>query len=80
MVGAAPTRVVEGGFLAYVTDPIFLIEPFFLILVPVYWILNHKSISQAYRLTLIGLVGGWVLFAITFLLLLPVLQDATASL
>jgi hypothetical protein len=107
MIGAAPHCVVEGGFLAYVTDPIFLLEPLLLTLAAVHWILTGpdvknsarfvtswpttkferyirsnewKSTLQIRALIVIGLIGGLILFTITFLLLLPTLQSVAMSL
>ncbi|MCQ3977827.1 MAG: hypothetical protein DPW09_30745 [Anaerolineae bacterium] len=107
MVGAAPYRVVEGGFWAYVTDPIFLLEPLLLTLAAVHLVLTGpdvknwtqfvtfwpmtkferytrisewKSRIEIRALTVIGLIGGLILFTITFLLLLPTLQSVAMSL
>ncbi|HXV42425.1 MAG TPA: metal-dependent hydrolase [Anaerolineae bacterium] len=47
MVGAAPVRVVEGGFWTYVTDPIFLLEPLLLTLAAVHWILTGPDMKNS---------------------------------
>jgi hypothetical protein len=47
MVGAAPLRVVEGGFWAYVTDPIFLLEPLLLTLATVHWIFTAPDMKNS---------------------------------
>ena len=81
MFGVAPERVVEIGVWAYVTDPIFLLEPFLLTLAAIHWSINRKSASQQMqRLALIVLISGLVLFSGVFLLLLPILQRAVANL
>lgn len=80
MFGFPPERVVEGGFWAYLTDPIFLLEPFLLILAAVHWTLRRKPTPRIRTLTLIVLTSGFVLFAVAFLLLLPMLQSASGNL
>ncbi len=74
-VGMAPTRVVEGGFWAYITDPIFLAEPFLLALAAAHWILKCNWSARVKRLAVGTLVTGFVLFAAIFLSLLPILQS-----
>lgn len=78
--GFPPERVVEGGFWAYLTDPIFLLEPLLLTLAAVHWALGRKPTRRVRALTLIVLTGGLVSFSVAFLLLLPALQNAAASL
>ena len=58
MFGFPPKRVVEGGFWAYVTDPIFLLEPFLLTLATVHWTPSRKPTRRVRELTLIVLTGG----------------------
>ena len=79
MFGFPPERVVVGGFWAYLTDPIFLLEPFLLTLAAVHWTLSQKPTRRVRALTLIVLTVGLVLFTVAFLLLLPALQSAAAS-
>jgi len=38
VIGAAPARVVQGGVQAYLTDPIFLLEPLRLGAAAVHWL------------------------------------------
>ena len=42
MIGFAPKRVVEGGLLAYVTDPIFLLEPLLIAVALVHWLQRKR--------------------------------------
>lgn len=80
MFGLPPERVVEGGLWAYLTDPIFLFEPFLLTSVAVHWTLGRKPTPKVRVLALAALASGLVLFSVVFWLLLPVLQSAVASL
>jgi membrane-bound metal-dependent hydrolase YbcI (DUF457 family) len=74
MVGAPSTRVLEGGVLGYMTDPIFLSEPLFLAVAIAHWIVSRKPTPRVTKLVLCGLFAGLVIFSGTFLLLLPTLQ------
>jgi len=47
MVGAAPARVVQGGVQAYLTDPIFLLEPLLLGAAAVYGLLDRRHDSRS---------------------------------
>jgi hypothetical protein len=80
MFGAPSTRVLEGGVLAYVTDPIFLAEPFLLALAVAHWIISGKPAPRVMRLALFGLVSGLAVFVSVFLLLLPMLQSIIMTL
>lgn len=42
MFGIAPDRVVEGGISAYLTDPIFLLEPLLFLFAFAHWWRTHK--------------------------------------
>ena len=75
MVGAPPMRVLQGGALGYITDPIFLAEPVLLALPAAHWIISRQPTPQVMKLALLGLVGGVIVFAAIFLLLLPTLQS-----
>ncbi len=79
--GAAPRRVVEGGFWAYLTDPIFLLEPLFLGVAVIYWTEHQPILSARQRkgLRLVVIVGT-VLFVGAFVLCLPMLQRAVLPL
>lgn len=78
MFGAPSPRVLEGGFWAYVTDPIFLVEPFLIAIAIAHWILSRNSTLRVKKLALFCLAGGWAVFTVTFLLLLPTLQGIAA--
>jgi hypothetical protein len=79
MFGAPSIRVLEGGFWAYITDPIFLTEPFLLALVAAHWTVSRKPAPRVKKLALFGLIGGVTIFTVTFLLLLPTLQSIVAT-
>ncbi len=73
--GVPPMRVVEGGLWAYLTDSIFLFEPCLLGLGTMHWIRRYVRNQQAQQVSLVILAIGLGIFATSFLLLLPVLQD-----
>lgn len=80
MVGAPSSRVLEGGIWAYLTDPIFLMEPLLITLAVGHWIVEHrKTTPKLKKIMLIGLVSGLAAFTLTFLLLLPALQYFAAT-
>jgi hypothetical protein len=66
------------GYLA--TDSLFLLESLFFTLAITHWTLNRKLTPHVRTLILIALTGGLILFAVTFLLLLPSLQNMAVSL
>jgi uncharacterized membrane protein len=75
MFGAPSSRVLEGGLWAYLTDPIFLMEPFLITLAVGHWIAQHRKVTpKLKKIMLIGLVSGLAVFTLAFLLLLPILQ------
>jgi membrane-bound metal-dependent hydrolase YbcI (DUF457 family) len=79
--GIAPQRVIDGGLWAYLTDPIFLLEPLFFGFVVVHWVRRQKHISKHSRRVLMAATGGCLLvFTMTFVLLLPALQRAVLPL
>ena len=80
MFGIAPARVVEGGFWAYVTDPIFLLEPLLIGVAIMHWVHRQNVERRFERLILATTISGLVLFSVAFALLLPNLQSAVASL
>ena len=75
MGGAPSKRVLEGGALGYLTDPIFLVEVYLLALAGAHWLSRRKLAPNLKWLAWVGLLGGVVLFTIAFLLLLPTLQN-----
>ncbi|MBN1876411.1 MAG: metal-dependent hydrolase [Anaerolineae bacterium] len=79
--GIAPQRVINGGVLAYLTDPIFLSEPLFCGIAIIHWIHHQDRVSTHFKnLMTAGIIGGIFLFTITFTLLLPILQEAVLPL
>ena len=74
--GVPPMRVVEGGLWAYLTDLIFLLEPCLLGLGAMHWIRRHVRNQQAQQVSLVVLAIGLGIFVTSFLLFLPVLQNA----
>jgi len=80
MFGIAPARVVEGGFWAYVTDPIFLLEPLLFSTAIIHWVHHQNMAPRFERLILATTISGVVLFMVAFALLLPNLQSAVAPL
>jgi membrane-bound metal-dependent hydrolase YbcI (DUF457 family) len=73
-VSIAPERVVEGGVWAYLTDPIFILEPFLFGVAFLHWI-RRREIPPT-RKTRISwwVVSGLMVFAVVFALALPRLQ------
>ncbi|MBI5305118.1 MAG: hypothetical protein HY868_23505 [Chloroflexi bacterium] len=72
-------RVLEGGFLAYVTDPIFLAEPILSTLALAHWIAQRRIAPRFKNAILVGLVGGLAVFTVAFLLMIPTLQNIVAQ-
>lgn len=75
MFGVPPARVVEGGIGAYLTDPIFLLEPFLLALAAAHWLCTQSRRQSMRRTGLVMLTAGLGVFTVVFLCLLPVLQQ-----
>jgi hypothetical protein len=75
MVGAPSRHALEGSVWGYMTDPIFLSEPFLLALAAVYWLVRRKPAARIMKLATFGLVSGLVAFTAIFLLLLPALHS-----
>ena len=78
--GVAPARVVQGGVWAYLTDPIFLLEPLLLGATVAHWTLRRHTEPRTRKLVLAMTICGALLFAGAFMVLLPALQDAVAPL
>jgi len=76
--GIAPARVVEGGVWAYLTDPVFLLEPLLFATAIVHWAYRHQITPWRRRQILIVTVAGVALFSIAFLMALPRLQRAVS--
>jgi hypothetical protein len=80
MFGIPPSRVVQGGLWAYVTDPIFLFEPCLLGFGAMHWIRHHVHNQQAQRMCLVVLTVGLGIFIVSFVLLLPGFRGAISGL
>jgi hypothetical protein len=75
MIGDAPSYIASGGLRHYVTHPLFLLEPVLLLLTALHWI-SSRAWPPSRRATLAALlIGGWLLFSITFMLTLPWLRS-----
>lgn len=73
-VSLAPRRVMIGGFWAYVTDPVFLLEPLLIGFAIAYFIWHLKA-TRSLRLVGVGAVlTAWLAVSIGFVLSLPALQ------
>ena len=79
MFGAPSLRVLEGGVLAYVTDPIFLVEPLLLGLAAAHFVTCRCATGAAKRLATVVFVFGIATFTAGFLLSLPALQALVAA-
>jgi membrane-bound metal-dependent hydrolase YbcI (DUF457 family) len=77
--GSPPDRVVQGGLWAYVTDPIFVLEPLLLALAVGHWTLKRGFQPRTRRLLLAGIASGAAAFATLFLLLTPALQSLVTT-
>jgi hypothetical protein len=77
MIGSEliPARVLQGGFWAYITDPIFLLEPLLIALMIGHWVLQQKFADRTKHLLLIGLVNSLAIFVGLFLWFLPTIQS-----
>ncbi len=78
MIGVASPRVLNGGFWAYITDPIFLAEPVLLVLAIGHWISRQTTNPQVKQFALSGLMAALVIFTTLFLWFLPMLQALAA--
>jgi hypothetical protein len=74
-VGVAPTRVVEGGIWAYLTGPLFLVEPFLLSLAVIHWAWKLPKSNRFRAMVIFTTVVGLIAFVASFLILLPQLQS-----
>jgi membrane-bound metal-dependent hydrolase YbcI (DUF457 family) len=70
MFDVVATRVVQGDIRAYVTAPIFLCEPLALTLVALHWTLDRNLKPRVRAFVLTATLGGFAVFAGTFLLFL----------
>lgn len=74
MIGIAPQRVIEGGVWAYLTDPIFLLEPLLFSTVIIHWTHHQDMTAYLKKIIFAATVSGLLMFTIVFVLLLPILQ------
>ncbi len=74
MVGAPSSRVLAGGVVGYLTDPIFLWEPLLITLAAVHWVGGRGLRPGTKRAVQVAITGAALLFVILFLSLLPGLQ------
>lgn len=80
MFGIQSSHVLKGGVWAYLTDPIFLLEPFLISVAVGHWIIRHrKATPRLKKVALIALTTGFVAFTVGFLWLLPGLQHFAAT-
>jgi len=78
--GIAPQRVIEGGVWAYLTDPIFLLEPLLFSVAILHWINHQDRVPHLKKIVYFVTVSTLLVFVTVFLLLLPVLQRAVLPL
>ena len=78
-VSIAPGRVVEGGVLAYLTDPIFLLEPALFAAAVVHWVCHQRIRLERRRQIVILIVGGLLGYGVVFLVVLPWLQQTVSA-
>lgn len=75
LVGSPSPRVFAGRVLGYLTDPIFLLEPLLFTLAGAYWVIRGNPAPRVMIRALLGLAAALIVFAGTFLLLLPKMQS-----
>lgn len=78
MFGAPSTRILYGGARAYLTDPLFLLEPALLSAAAVHWLAHHVDDRRLLRLAQGLVVALWLVFCSAFLAFLPALRQLLA--
>jgi membrane-bound metal-dependent hydrolase YbcI (DUF457 family) len=78
LVGIVPARILQGGLWAYLSDPIFLLEPVLIALALVYWIIQRRWSFRLTTWAIGGVAGVGVAFNAAFLIFLPRLQQIAA--
>jgi hypothetical protein len=73
MIGNAPQSIAIGGTTDYLAHPLFLLEPFLLMLATLHWTLTRDWPSQRRASLAAMVIGGWLVFTVVFLVLQPVL-------
>jgi hypothetical protein len=79
-LGTAPRRVIVGGFWAYITDPIFLLEPFLIAIMLLHCIVTSHFSRNTKRVLIGATLGTLCAFVAGFLVFLPELQGAVLPL
>jgi membrane-bound metal-dependent hydrolase YbcI (DUF457 family) len=74
LIGLPSERVVKGGLWAYLSDPIFLLEPALIALAMVHWIVQRRWSSRLTKWAVGSVVGVALTFGVIFLIALPRLQ------
>jgi hypothetical protein len=69
-----PRRIIDGGVWAYITEPLFLLEPLFIALAIGHGLARQPINQRVKRLLTIGLFTGLTIFVGLFLAFLPILQ------
>lgn len=72
-------RVLEGGLVAYMTDPIFLMEVLLITIAVAHWITTWGAAPTLKKAALLTLASGFVIFSIIFWISLPILQNIAAA-
>lgn len=75
LFGLPPARVVAGGLWAYLSDPIFLLEPALIAFALGHWIHERHWSPRATRWAFTGVIGAVIAFGSAFLVSLPKLQS-----
>ncbi len=78
-VGIPCEYLARGSGWAYVTSPLFLLEPILLTLAFIHWVHGLNLTAETRRIILSVVMGGLLLFSVAFVLLAPFLQDAVSS-
>jgi membrane-bound metal-dependent hydrolase YbcI (DUF457 family) len=73
MIGSAPPAIAIGGTSNYLAHPLFLLEPFLLMLVAVHWVYSRDWPPQQRAWILALVIGGWLLFTLSFWLMQPIM-------
>jgi len=72
--GIAPQRVIEGGVWAYLTDPVFLLEPLLFSIAIIHWTHHHDMTLHSKKIVYAATLSGLFIFTSVFILSLPTLQ------
>lgn len=75
MIGDAPLYITGGGLRHYMTHPLFLLEPFLLLLMAIHWIRSRAWPPPRRAALTLMLIGGWLLSSLAFMVMLPWLRS-----